>query len=153
MAFCILGSIWSPKACLATWGRFTASPHAHRANRPIFRSMGFPWNPSWIICRWSPQYHWGPPEHPRDTSHTFSASCLRLPIRPVYHVSDYIILIINKQPLVRTAPTPETKSVCRIKRCAIRNSIVRHSPSDVCQHTHASIRRCGGHRCADGRGH
>ena len=29
--------------------------------------------PSWIRCRWPPQYRWVPPEHPRDTSHTFSA--------------------------------------------------------------------------------
>ena len=46
--------------------------------------MGFPRNQCWIMCRWCPEYHWGPPEHPRDTSHAFSASCLRLPIRPVH---------------------------------------------------------------------
>ena len=35
------------------------------------------------MCRWTLQDRWAPPEHPRDTSHTFSASYCRLPIRPV----------------------------------------------------------------------
>ena len=35
------------------------------------------------MCRWTLQDCWAPREQPRDTSHTFSASCLRLPIRPV----------------------------------------------------------------------
>ena len=65
------------------WGRSTPFPHAYRENRPIFQNKGFPSNQCWIMCIWSLQYHWGPPEHPRDTSHTFSASCCRLPIRPV----------------------------------------------------------------------
>ena len=71
--FCILGPIWSPKACWATCGRFTPFPHAQSENRPSFRSMGFPRNKRWIMCRWSPEYHWGPPEHPGDTSNAFSA--------------------------------------------------------------------------------
>ena len=37
---------------------------------------------TWSV--WSPRYRWAPPEHPRDTSHTFSARCCRLPIRPVH---------------------------------------------------------------------
>ena len=37
------------------------------------------------MCRWTLQDRWAPPEHPRDTSHAFSASCCRLPIRPVGH--------------------------------------------------------------------
>ena len=45
--------------------------------------MGFSCSPSWIMCRWTLQDCRGPPEHPRDTSHTFSASCCRLPIHPV----------------------------------------------------------------------
>ena len=83
MAFCTLGPIWSRNARLARWGRSTPFPHAHRGNRPIFRSMGFPLNQCWIMCSWTPQDRWGPPEHPRDTSHAFSASCCRPPIRPV----------------------------------------------------------------------
>ena len=83
MAFCTLGPIWSPKACLATWGRSTPFSHAHRENQPTFQNKGFPLNQRWIMCRWSPQYRWAPPEHPRDSSHAFSAWCLRLPIRPV----------------------------------------------------------------------
>ena len=83
MAFCTLGPIWSRNARLARWGRSTPFPHAYRENRPIFRSMGFPRNPSWIMCRWTLRGRWAPPEHPRDTSHAFSARCLRLPIRPV----------------------------------------------------------------------
>ena len=83
MAFCTFEPIWSPKARLARWGRSNPFSHAHRENWPIFQNKGFPLNQRWIMCRWSLQYHWGPPEHPRDTSHTFSASCCRLPIRPV----------------------------------------------------------------------
>ena len=80
MAFCTLGPIWSRNTRLARWGRSTPFPHAHRENRPIFQNKGFPLNPRWIMCRWTLQDHWGPPEHPRDTSHTFSTSCLRLQI-------------------------------------------------------------------------
>ena len=83
MAFCTLGPIWSRNVRLAAWGRSTPFPHAHRENRPIFQNKGFPSNPSWIMCRWTLQDRWAPPEHPRDTSHAFSARCLRLPIRPV----------------------------------------------------------------------
>ena len=83
MAFCTLGPIWSRKASFATWGRFIPFPHAQRENRPIFRSSGFPLNQRWIMCKWFPQYRWRPPEHPRNTSHALSASCCRLPIRPV----------------------------------------------------------------------
>ena len=36
MGLCTLGPIWLPKACLATCGRFTPFPHAHRENRPFF---------------------------------------------------------------------------------------------------------------------
>ena len=54
--FFTLGPIPSPKACLATCGRFTPLPHAYRENKPIFQSSGFPCSPSWIMCRWSPQY-------------------------------------------------------------------------------------------------
>ena len=61
----------------------------------FFRSMGFPCGQRWIGCRWSPQYRWAPPEHPRDTSHTFSASCCRLPIRPVAIKSLTIFLNIT----------------------------------------------------------
>ena len=42
------------------------------------------------MCRWTLQGRWAPPEHPRDTSHAFSARCLRLPIRPVC-VSDTLV--------------------------------------------------------------
>ena len=35
------------------------------------------------MCRWTLQGRWAPPEHPRDTSHAFSARYLRLPVRPV----------------------------------------------------------------------
>ena len=49
----------------------------------FFRIRNFPSNPSWIMCRWTLQDSWGPPKHPRDASHTFSARCLRPPIRPV----------------------------------------------------------------------
>ena len=35
------------------------------------------------MCRWTLQDHWAPLEHSRDTGHAFSASCCRLPIRPV----------------------------------------------------------------------
>ena len=84
MAVCTLGPIWSRNARLARWGRSTPFPHAYRENRPIFRSMGFLRNPSWIMCRWTLRGRWAPPEHPRDTSHAFSARCLRLPIRPVW---------------------------------------------------------------------
>ena len=52
-------------------------------NRPIFQNKGFPCSPSRIGCMWSPQDRWAPPEHPSNTSHTFSARCCRLPIRPV----------------------------------------------------------------------
>ena len=52
MAFCTLGPIWSRNARLARWGRSTPFPHAYRENRPIFQSMGFPWNPSWILSSW-----------------------------------------------------------------------------------------------------
>ena len=45
--------------------------------------MGFPCNQRWIMCKWTLQGRWTPPEHPRDTNHGFSARCLRLPIRPV----------------------------------------------------------------------
>ena len=83
MAFCTLGPIWSRNARLARWGRSTPFPHAYRENRPIFQNKGFPSNPSWIMCRGTLQGRWAPPEHPRDTSHAFSASCCRLPIRPV----------------------------------------------------------------------
>ena len=83
MAFCTLGPIWSRNVRLAAWGRSTPFPHAHRENRPIFQNKGFPLNQCWIMCSWTPQDRWGPPEHPSDTSHAFSASCCRLPIRPV----------------------------------------------------------------------
>ena len=85
MVFCILGPIWPPKACLATWDRFTPFPHVHayRENQPIFQNMGFPCNPSLIMCRWSPQDRWAPPEHPQDTSSAPPSSYRRLPIRPV----------------------------------------------------------------------
>ena len=83
MAFCTFGPIWSRNVRLAAWGRSTPFPHAHRENRPIFQNKGFPLNQRWIMCSWTPQDRWGPPEHPRDTSHAFSASCCRLPIRPV----------------------------------------------------------------------
>ena len=69
MAFCISGPIWSPKARLARWGRSNPFAHAHRENRPIFQNKSFPLNASWIMCSWTPQYRWAPPEHPRDTSH------------------------------------------------------------------------------------
>ena len=88
MAFCTLGPIWSRNARLARWGcaqgRSTPFPHAYRENRPIFQNKGFPCNQCWIMCRWTLQDRWAPPEHPRDTSHGFSARCLRLPIRPVW---------------------------------------------------------------------
>ena len=51
MAFCTLGPIWSRNARLARWGRSTPFPHAYRENRPNFRSMGFPCNQRWIMCR------------------------------------------------------------------------------------------------------
>ena len=41
-----------------------------------------------------PRIPLGPPEHPRDTSHAFSASCLRLPIRPVaYQIMAYVVIV------------------------------------------------------------
>ena len=80
MSFCTLGPIWSPKVCLAKWGRSTH----FRENRPIFQNKGFPCNPSWIMCRWTLQGRWAPPDHLRDTSHTFPASCCWLPICPVW---------------------------------------------------------------------
>ena len=43
-----------------------------------FRSMGFPRNQRWIMCRWTLQDRRTPPEHPRDTTHAFSARCLQL---------------------------------------------------------------------------
>ena len=69
--------------CMCESGPCTWDMAISAINRPIFQSMGFPCNPSWILCRWTPQDRWIPPERPRDTSHGFSARCLRLPIRPV----------------------------------------------------------------------
>ena len=48
-----------PKACLATWGRFTPISTCIQGN-PAYssRSAGFPWNPSWTQCRWPPQARW-----------------------------------------------------------------------------------------------
>ena len=66
------------------WPHGADPPHFHMHIGKIgqfFQNKGFPSNQRWIMCRWSPQYRWAPPEHPRDTGHTFSASCLRLPIR------------------------------------------------------------------------
>ena len=89
MAFCTLGPIWSRNARLARWGRSTPFPHAYRENQPIFQNKGFPCNQRWIMCRWTLQDRWAPPEHPRDTSHGFSARCLRLPIRPVVRATSH----------------------------------------------------------------
>ena len=89
--FLHIGAQLVAKARLATWGRSTPFPHTYRENRPIFRSMGFPSNQRWIMCRWSPQARWAPRKHPGDTSHTFSASCLRLPIRPACCVRKMIL--------------------------------------------------------------
>ena len=65
----------------AHWGPFSRQRHGaeppnfHMHTGKIgqfFGSMGVPRNQRWTMRRWSPQYHSGPPEHPRDTSHTFS---------------------------------------------------------------------------------
>ena len=69
--------------CITESGPCTWNMAISAINRPIFQNKGFPLNPSWIMCRWTLQDRWAPPEHPRDTSHAFSASCCRLPIRPV----------------------------------------------------------------------
>ena len=97
----------------------------HIKNQPIFRSSGFPCNQRWIRCIWSPQYRWTPPEHPRDISHTFSASCLGLPIRPVGRVGDslYRIFGSNLYTLWRMqrATTPTPNRAC-VRACACKQS-------------------------------
>ena len=69
--------------CFTESGPCTWDMAISAINRPIFQNKGFPLNQRWVMCGRTLQDRWAPPEHPRDTSHGFSASCCRLPIRPV----------------------------------------------------------------------
>ena len=80
-------------AFFAYWGPFDRqrrawpdradSPRFHMHTGEIANFSKFGFSPGWVRCRWSPQARWAPPEHPSDTSHAISASCCRVPFRPV----------------------------------------------------------------------
>ena len=74
---------WSPKAHLGHMGPIHHKSTCTQENRRTFNNKGFPSNPSWTGCRWSPQGRWTPPGHPHDTP---PARCCRLPICPVHVV-------------------------------------------------------------------
>ena len=64
------------------------------------------------MSRWTLQGHWVPQEHPRDTSHAFSASCCRLPIRPVRrHASPRTHHVLVSRRRSRAVPPPRPQKV------------------------------------------
>ena len=102
------------------------------------------------MCRWSPEYHWAPPEHPRDASHALSATCLRLPIRPVYALG----CMAHKRPCLHahicpplpvflSTSLPHTSSRIRLRnRVQTRTRISSpYLPSCSPSHTHTGTHK------------
>ena len=74
------------KGVLGQMGQINPPFHMHRGKiGQLFGIRGSPATNA-VLCVDGPCKTTGyPPEHPRDTSHTFSATCCRLPIHPVPH--------------------------------------------------------------------
>ena len=71
--FLHIGANLVAKGVLGQMGQIHPFSTCIEGKSAIFQNKDFPSNPSWIMCRWTLQGRWAPPEHPRDASHVLHA--------------------------------------------------------------------------------
>ena len=81
--FLHIGANLVAKRALGQMGQIHPISTCIEEKSAYFSKYGFHGHPSWIMCRWSQQDRWAPPEPPQNTTSTPPSSCCRLPIRPV----------------------------------------------------------------------